>query len=77
MRFLENFTTALAKGDTDFIAKSVTDDIVWNRVGDKAIIGKEEIMKCLTVIKNPTIAEMAIAKIITHGKEGSANGTIK
>ncbi|NNE77298.1 MAG: nuclear transport factor 2 family protein [Pricia sp.] len=77
MRFIENFNMAFAKGDTAFIAKSVTDDIVWNRVGDKAIIGKEDLMQNLTLIKDPTISEMAIEKIITHGKEGSANGTVK
>ena len=34
MELLKEFNIAFAKGDVKFITESVTDDIVWNIIGD-------------------------------------------
>lgn len=42
--FVQELTIALAKGDTKFILKNVTDDVRWNVVGDKVMEGKENLV---------------------------------
>lgn len=45
MEFLKDFNIAFAKGNLEIIADSVTDDIVWNIIGDRKIEGKENFMQ--------------------------------
>lgn len=74
--FLKNFNVAFGKGKAQFIIDCVTDDIVWNMVGDKTIIGKEDFAKAINKMKDKEASELFIEKIITHGKEGATNGII-
>lgn len=50
MEFLKDFNIAFAKGNLEIIADSVTDDIVWNIIGDRKIEGKENFMQELEKI---------------------------
>ncbi|MFT7898482.1 hypothetical protein VBY74_00745 [Tenacibaculum ascidiaceicola] len=45
MAFFKEFNIALAKGDLEFLTESVTDEIVWNIIGDRKIEGKEEFIE--------------------------------
>ncbi len=44
-KFLKKFNEAFTKGNTQFIAESVTQDIKWTMYGDKIINGLEEFKK--------------------------------
>src|SRR5690606_11958083 len=75
--FIKDFNIAFAKGDADFIIDHVSEDIVWIIHGDKKIVGKEDFIKEIQLMKNEIPEEVTLKSIITHGKEASANGKIK
>ena len=61
----------------EFITESVTDDIVWNIIGDRKIEGKEKFTEELEKMKSEKATELIIDQILSHGKEGATNGIIK
>ncbi|MEP2772461.1 MAG: nuclear transport factor 2 family protein [Fulvivirga sp.] len=77
MEFLKTFNIAFAKGDLEFITQSVTDDIVWNIIGDKKIEGKEKFTEELESMKSAKVSELVLEQILSHGKEGAVNGIMK
>lgn len=77
MKFIKEFNIAFAKGDVEFILESVTDDIVWNIIGDKKIEGKETFTEILKKMKSEKAKELTFDHILSHGKEGATNGFIK
>ncbi|WP_318308286.1 nuclear transport factor 2-like protein [Flagellimonas crocea] len=77
MEFLKDFNIAFAKGNVNFITENVTDEIVWNVVGNKKIEGKEKFTEELEKMKSEKVSELVIDQILSHGKEGAANGIIK
>lgn len=76
-KFLKQFNTAFANGNMAFLTEAVTDDIRWVMIGTKTIEGKDDFVAALERMKDDMVKEMIIDKIITHGKEGAANGVMK
>jgi limonene-1,2-epoxide hydrolase len=71
------FHVAFAKHDADLILERVSEDIVWNRVGEGIIRGKAAFAEVLGRMAEGTPAtRLEIANIITHGNTASANGVI-
>ncbi len=77
MEFLKEFNIAFAKGNFKFLIESVTNDINWKIIGDKKIEGKEKFTEELEKMKSKKVLELILDQILTHGKEGAANGTMK
>lgn len=77
MDSIKEFNIAFAKGIVAFLKENVTDDVVWDIVGDKKIIGKEAFLEELEKMKSYRAAELIIDQILSHGKEGAANGIMK
>lgn len=77
MEFLKNFNIAFAKGNVELIVESVTDDIIWNIIGDKKIEGKDKFTQELEKMKMKKASELILDRILTHGKEGAVSGVIK
>lgn len=75
--FLKEINIAFAKGNTDFLIRSVTDKIVWNIVGDRTIEGKEKFTEELEKMKMEKVSELILDRILTHGKEGAVSGIMK
>jgi ketosteroid isomerase-like protein len=74
---LEKFNNAFAKGDTQYIAQQVTDDIVWNMVGDFTIKGKDAFVKNLQQMNGIETLDMQILNTISVGACAAVNGTMK
>lgn len=74
MEFIKQFNIAFAKANVAFLTKGVTDDIVWNIIGDKKIEGIEAFTEALENMQSAKASEMRIDQILSHGKEGAANG---
>ncbi|MEO1288289.1 MAG: nuclear transport factor 2 family protein [Chloroflexota bacterium] len=72
--FLRDFLVAFAEGNSQFIVESVTDDIVWEIVGEGRIEGKEAFSKAVGNPNPNKTVELTIEHLITHGKEASASG---
>lgn len=77
MEFLKEFNIAFAKGNVEFITESVTDEIVWNIIGNRKIEGKEKFTEELEKMKSEKATELIIDQILSHGKEGATNGIMK
>ncbi len=77
MEFLKEFNIAFAKGNMEFISEGVTDEIVWNIIGNKKIEGKEKFKEEMELMKSENVTELIIDQILSHGKEGAVNGIIK
>lgn len=76
-KFVQSLSIALAKGDVAFILGKVTDDIRWEIVGDKTVFGKDEFAPALKRMKDSAAVELTIQHVLTHGKAGAVNGTMR
>lgn len=77
MEFLKKFNIEFAEGNVQFITESVTNEIIWNIIGDRKIEGIEEFTKELKKMKSEKTIELIIDQILSHGKEGASNGVMK
>lgn len=75
--FLHRFNEAFSRSDTEYIIAQVTDDIVWNMVGESIIRGKEEFTKSIQTMKSEDTHEFKINHMITHGKTAAVDGIMK
>lgn len=73
---LKELNIAFARGDSEKILSFITDDIVWENVGEKRLEGIENFRKELENLKEVEVAELKIEHIITHGWIASGNGVI-
>jgi len=73
---LKDFSLAFARGDSDFILSRVSDDIVWTRVGDRELRGRDELTSELDKIPLDRVKEIEISHVISHGKVGAVDGRI-
>ena len=71
---LKKWNIAFAKGQVKVLLKSVTDDIVWNILGDKKVEGKAAFAAVLNEMKQTKVKRFVIHNIVTHGKAGAVNG---
>lgn len=76
-KFLKEINIAFAKGNSDFLTESVTDEIVWNIIGDRKIEGKNRFKEELEKMKAEKATELILDRILTHGKEGAVRGVAK
>lgn len=77
-RLLLELSIAFAANDVGFCAAWMTDDVIWNMIGDKRICGKDEFEKAaLNLLKSREVSEIHVQNIITHGNTGSINGTLR
>lgn len=71
---LKKLNIAFAKGQTTIWLKTVTNDIVWNILGDKKVEGKKALAIVLNEMKQTKVKRLIIHNIISHGKTGAVNG---
>ncbi len=76
MEFLKQFNIAFAEGNVTFLMENVTDDIVWNIIGERKIVGIEAFTEKLEKMKSVKTTELKLDQILSHGKEGAANGVM-
>lgn len=74
---LRDFISAFAHADIDGILSPMSDDIVWNLVGDSVIEGKENVRALLEAMQGVGTSDLVIESIITHGREAAVNGVIR
>ncbi|SDN09677.1 nuclear transport factor 2 family protein [Kriegella aquimaris] len=76
MEFLKQFNIAFAEGNVTFLMENVTDDIVWNIIGERKIVGIEAFTEELEKMQSVKVSELKLDQILSHGKEGAANGVM-
>ncbi len=75
--FVQELTIALAKGDLKFVSTSVADDIRWEIIGKTPIEGRDDLAAELERSAQVKSTELVIEHVLTHGKAGAVNGTLK
>jgi limonene-1,2-epoxide hydrolase len=75
-QFLVDFNKAFAESDVDYIISHVSEDVVWEMVGDKKVEGKEQMRSELESMAEWIPTELKIHSVITNGKEAAANGEL-
>lgn len=75
--FLKDFNVAFGKGNVKFLTENVTEDVIWDMIGDKTIEGKDDYSNAINKMKDKKVSELVIEKIVTHGKEGAVSGIMK
>ena len=76
-KLLKKFNDAFASCDTDFLANSVTDDIIWNIVGEKIISGKKDFQKSLDRMKHGGPTEIKVSEIIISDDRSVVEGIVE
>ena len=71
---LQELTIAFASLKIDAIKENLSDDIVWEIVGEKHLQGKDSFVRKLKEMAYRQVTEIHILNIITHGSTGSING---
>ena len=74
---LRAFNVAFVCNDVGFIKETITDDILWNFIGDSVFQGKTEVFRLLERLIDKKPTDLVISNIITHGYSGSLNGILK
>lgn len=67
---------AFIKGDADYIIHRVTDDVVWELVGEATLTGKEEVKNLLEPMRGVVAEEHLAETIITQGNQAIVQGTM-
>src|SRR5690625_5890914 len=73
---LRDLSIAFVKNEIELCMDWMTDDVVWEIIGDKLIRGKGDFEKTLHQMNNRKVQQIRIQNIITHGNTGSVNGTL-
>ncbi len=71
---LRDFNIAIANKDLDYLLEWISDDVVWNKVGQSTATGKAQVADAFREIV--PAEELVIESIITHGWHASAHGTL-
>jgi hypothetical protein len=76
-QLVENLAVALSTGDRRTVSELVTDDVRWSIVGADVFHGREAALQELERVNGDSIVELTVEHVVTHGKSGAVNGTIK
>lgn len=74
--FLKEFNRAFAEGDVDFLRECVSDDVVWEIVGEETLRGREAFIEALEAMASKQAVRLILHHVITHGKEAAAHGEL-
>jgi ketosteroid isomerase-like protein len=75
--FIRKFNEAFSRNDLDFILDHMSDDIVWDFIGEKDLKGKKEVKEFMAPMGNIETLEMVLQQIITHNGSAAANGWMR
>ncbi|WP_071394265.1 nuclear transport factor 2-like protein [Bacillus tuaregi] len=75
-QMLKELSIAFVKKEIDFCLNCMSDDVIWNIIGDRLNQGKGDYEKALWKMGNREVQELHIHNIITHGNVGSVNSTL-
>ena len=72
--FIRDFNIAFAQADFERLSSFITEEIVWDLVGEKRVEGIKAFQQAMEEMKEMKLAGLTLHQILTHGKEGAAHG---
>lgn len=76
-KLLKKFNEAFANCDTEFLANSVTDDIVWNIIGEKLISGRKDFEKSLDRMRHGGPTKIFVNEMIISDDRSVVEGIVE
>lgn len=73
-KFLVEFNRAFAECNVAYVLEHVSDEIVWDMVGNKVVSGIAAMRQELETIAVENADSLTLHSVITHGREAAANG---
>lgn len=73
---LRDFNIAFARANTEEVLDYLTEDVIWNMVGEKTLKGKQEVAEFLKQMEDSPASELKIDYLITHGTDCAATGQL-
>ncbi len=74
---IKNFNVAFGKGDIAFLLASVSENIVWNMVGNEKITGKKGFEVVVKNMAEEEAKKLTLEQMVVEGSVGTAYGTIE
>lgn len=74
-QFAEAIAIAVELGDAAYLADALTADSQWER-GDGSLLEGDALRQALPA-RAGLVSELAIDHVVTHGKAGAVNGTLR
>lgn len=74
--FIRDFMIAFANHDMAFILSSLDDEAEWHVLGKEVLQGDDAVENALNYLLKSPVKEMTLETIITHGADGSVNGSM-
>lgn len=71
---LKEFNIAFAENDVKCILDTVTDDVEWTIVSDRAIRGRDDFADAVKEMADVDVTALTIDHVITHGAAASVDG---
>ena len=68
---------AFAAGDTGFILSHMTDDVVWNMVGEAVLTGKKEVERIMAKMADKPLPKITQTNIVAEGRKVVAEGILE
>jgi len=73
-KLLEDMSVALAGADAGLIDSLAVPELVWLHVGKKPVEGQDAVLSAIR--KSGPATEVAIERVVSHGRAGAVNGII-
>lgn len=74
-QFAQSLSIAIARCDSVYLQEVATEDVAWSIIGRQLIEGKEALAQALDAASQ--VDELIIDRVVTHGKAGAVNGTVR
>ena len=76
--FLRKFNSAFLTNDVNYIVNQLTDDVVWDMVGDQKLSGKAKVKEAMEAMGGSMkILEMHVEQCIVQGHQAAVYGKMK
>lgn len=77
-KLLRDFNNAFLTNDVNYIINQLTDDVVWDMVGDQKISGKENVQAAMEAMAGSMkTLEMKVEQCIMQDRQAAVCGTMK
>lgn len=73
---LKELYMSFSRNEIGFIEDHLTEDAIWNIIGDRWTQGKDLFLESLKKLRSLRVTEIQICNIITHGKTAAVNGSV-
>lgn len=75
--FIRDFNEAFSNNDLDFILNNMSDNIVWNMIGEKTIEGKKAVKEFMEPMSKIETLELELLGIVSREQSAAAHGRMK